>query len=180
MMKKILGAFVASLCLFAASAQAALVTVPFQFRVDFVDSAFQTDLGVIAGDLFGGFATYDNDVPAVVDTPGLFLTTALTLNIGSRNFTNVDDLFGGALIGVGPTSNLTALLFEAAVELTAQSTAGFYLLSFNGVGMQFTPSGNTFDNKMTATAVPVPAALPLLAAGLGVFGFLARRRKAAA
>ena len=66
-MKKILGAFVASLCLFAASAQAALVTVPFQFRVDFVDSAFQTDLGVIAGDLFGGFATYDNDVPAVVD-----------------------------------------------------------------------------------------------------------------
>ncbi len=177
-MKKILGAFVATLSLFAASAQAALVNVPFQFRVNFVDAAYASDLGVIAGNLFSGVAIYDNALPTVPST-SLFAVDSLTMTIGSRTFTNTDDLFGGALIGVGPTSNLTALLFEANVTLTAPLTAGLYLLSFNGVDMQFTPSGNTFDNKMTASAVPIPAALPLLAAGLGVFGFLARRRRAA-
>lgn len=54
------------------------------------------------------------------------------------------------------------------------------------------PGANTFNNRTAnwafdvigvdtavVTNVPVPAALPLMAAGLGLFGFIARRRRSA-
>lgn len=157
------------------NAQAALVSVDFGYKMNFVDGDFVTPLsGLATGDTFTGSFTYEDSLYS----PGqLVAVDSLNMNFGGFALTNANDNFGGALVGLGQTGQLTSMLFETSLTLGG-TAAGTYLFSFFGTEAVLTPEGDTFDYKATASVVPVPAALPLLAAGLGVMGFLARRRRA--
>lgn len=159
----------------AGTAQAALVTLPFQYRVDFADPAVAAQLGLPAGSGFGGTATYDDSI-APVD--GLYAATAFNLDFGNLSFTGLDDV-SGLGVGVGVEGgSLSSLYFTTLFTLVGGSGNGEYLLDLFGTQAVLTPSGDSVDYKLTASAVPVPPALPLLAAGLGVMGWLARRGRA--
>ena len=47
-------------------------------------------------------------------------------------------------------------------------------------GTTFTGSGQRADINLELTAIPIPAALPLLLAGLAALGIVGRRRQSAA
>jgi hypothetical protein len=155
------------------NAQAALVSVDFGYKMNLVDPDFVSELGLSSGDTFTGTFAYDNAVYA----PGqLVAVSSLSMNFGSFALTNANDNFGGALVGLGQTGQLTAMYFETTLTLGGNA-AGSYLLSFSGADAQLTPEFDPTLFKATASAVPLPAALPLLFAGLGVMGFVGRRRR---
>lgn len=192
-MKKILLAMAFSAAGFAGSAQAALVTVPFTYLINFVDATVVDELSFLQTQTTGnppsplpalpdnkryftGSVSFDDT--SVADGQGVRTATAFNLSFGSMSFTEANDISGfGVGVGAGATNNLTALYFETLFNLVTAPAAGGYLLSFFGTEAQLTPSGDTIDFKVTASAVPLPAALPLLFAGLGVMGFVGRRRR---
>jgi len=70
---------------------------------------------------------------------------------------------------LSPLTTLTTALF-------ASGHAGLY--DFSPISGASDPRGQTFDNfQISVNPVPLPAALPLFAAGAGIIGLLARRRK---
>jgi hypothetical protein len=86
--------------------------------------------------------------------------------------------FNGFVMSIlsGPT--VTSASYNAALS-TMSSTS----LTFDASSISFNFAGNIGQGGGTAVfdigvaAVPLPAALPLLAAGLGILGFAGRRRK---
>lgn len=167
----------------ALPATAAIVTTNFTYHVDFADSSVVPSIGLSTGSLFTGSVQFDdagvvgNQVTIVPGSGDTFV-----MNFGSYSFNESSDLAGGPLLTfttpVAPFS-LSAMLFDAILTIGTGPAAGNYLLSFSGDQFQLTPEGNTVDFKMAGTAVvPVPAALPLLAGGLGLIAATMRRRKA--
>src|SRR5471030_1155975 len=110
-------------------------------------------------------------------------TNVLTLTFSKAiNLTGVATLFDGAHTPFGngnPLSNTTGffLLNGSAVSFT---NANNNLLNLTGT--TFTFAEDTLNDPqfyvsgLAYSATPIPAALPLFASGLGVFGLLARRR----
>lgn len=99
--------------------------------------------------------------------------------------------FGSAIVGA---TSLASVTFDATAQtVTADAsapggTAGTGTISFDGGGLAF--SSFLFRHQQTAqnigftvntvtvdlAPVPLPAGLPMLLAGLGAFGFMARRK----
>jgi hypothetical protein len=119
------------------------------------------------------------------------IDTVLNFNVvaGSSYTISFDyGVNGGAAetLDFGLGSNLFSLAIPAGgiASLTPYSVT-FLALATETVSLFFEGQGNdnqgpVLDNvllEQNVSAVPVPAALPLLAAGLGALGFVARRRR---
>lgn len=165
------------------AAQAAIVTLNTEYRVDFASSSVSAALGLNTGSTFLVSTTFDdinlvnNEVTIAAGSP----TDSFTLNFGNYSFTAASDNFGGPLVqttlypsGLG----ISGLLFETLFNIASGPGTGDYLLSFSGNSFQLTPSENTIDFAASGVqAVPLPAVLPLLLAGLGFFGVVGQRRR---
>jgi len=91
-----------------------------------------------------------------------FYNSIIFKNAGSV----VDELSGQAVIDAG------AITGEEFVQITILAMAAFDEIVF-----QSTQHAFEFSN-LNVSAIPLPAALPLFAAGILLFGFLGRRQKA--
>lgn len=110
-------------------------------------------------------------------------TSTSTINVGDTFKFNV----GAGLINFGfggsgtaePASNITNFIGKIAYITNdgsykdSEGNPFTFLIGFNDGG---SPDGDYDDYVVGVSAVPVPAALPLLASALGMFG-VARRRK---
>lgn len=93
---------------------------------------------------------------------------------GSGNFVGIFGSLGWLAVPQGYTSGLTlsdSMTFDNATFTSLGLTPGTYTYSWN------VPDDSISLNIGTTTATPLPAALPLFASGLGIMGFLAKRRK---
>ena len=121
-----------------------------------------------------------------------------TFNLGTASavaasITNVEvsfaSLTGGGITGfsawlngvllVGPTSSVTTGGVTVKTQVLAGGSvlpAGFYELKVEGTGI--TGATASYGGSIVAMPVPEPETYALMLAGLGVVGFVARRRKA--
>jgi len=90
-----------------------------------------------------------------------------SFSIGVSHYGLAYDAADDTLWASAWSTNLLYQYSKAGVLLSTTNLGG-QMFSSQAAGMEFAPA-----------AVPVPAALPLLAAGLGIFGFVGRRRKSA-
>jgi hypothetical protein len=97
--------------------------------------------------------------------PGGNTFSALTFLFGDLNFDDNSIITGVSILGNGwtgtPTINWTNT--SISIAFAAQGLAGFQTKSFSA--------------QIQTSPVPLPAALPLLAAGLSAMGFMGWRRK---
>ncbi len=166
------------------AAQAAMVTLTNEYRVDFASNTIDYATGLPTGSSFFVSATFDdvnlvdNQLSIAPGSP----TDSFTLNFGNYSFNAASDNFGGPLIQTSASPSglvFSGLLFETLFNIATGPGTGEYLLSFTGNSFQLTPSGNTSDFVSTGAVqvVPLPAVLPLLLAGLGFFGVIGRRKQ---
>ncbi len=126
-------------------------------------------VGLAAG--LGGAQMSKPDINSGTATTTFFLFTLLD-SLGSSDFAIKHD------DGVGVFENgslLGGFLGPNGVRTTNVS-------GYHGGTLQFlyvATNGDPSVFKVNATTVPVPAALPLLVGGLGMMGFVARRKRSA-
>lgn len=82
-------------------------------------------------------------------------------------------LYNSLVTSTAAISSLLAVSFSFTPTIDFASA-----LYFNGFGAFDGDNGGLILDNVSLSVVPVPAALPLLAAGLGVLGFAGRRRRA--
>jgi hypothetical protein len=167
------------------------------------DPVTYTEVGDAGGTTWcGGFCLYASPSELALAQAVTSNTTEILGTSGPDNDGNLSDLFAfywpvtgpfvveAAFIG-SPTSQpaLGLVLLDAAGQLMTSSTqtstqtqltedalsAGNYFVQFasGSVG----PYSLTFNHWVDPPSVPLPAALPLFAGGLGVMAWMARRRK---
>lgn len=118
------------------------------------------------------FWTFDGDILGVMSDGLGNLEAASTFELGSPT-TNYTVTFPSS----GPAAPFTARGMEGNRGCN-NSNDGYAIISSNTlcVSMLVTEPGD-WIRVVTATPVPVPAALPLLLLGVGGLGFMARRKK---
>lgn len=135
-------------------------------------------------DVIGLAETYDADTSGSLFSFASFLN--FTLAGGGpdpRNMAGIPigwDYQNVTTSGGGGTP--TTITGDFTFTLTGSGNSSDFLNFFNGFSgadssLPGNPSGDTFRLRGTVSPVPVPAALPLLMAGLGVLGLLGWRRR---
>lgn len=143
------------------------------------------------------FAEYNDPNPSEMSLFSLasFMTSIIGQSLNPDNPTpNAGNMVGGG------TSTLAGIPVLWEIEDLASAFTGNYSFTINGVGdtanfftlfdgfagldseLAALEDGQTFGITATVSPIPVPAALPLLAGGLGMLGLMGwhRRRRAAA
>lgn len=143
---------------------------------------FVVDHGHIEGGL--------NSRPANNGTATLLIDSAgFSLNNGGAAFSLQSFDLGQWSTSYGPTTNVSmvgTLMGGGTLTQVVTASGNFVKQTLTGwsnlTSIRFNQSniGASYDNFVVnaAAPVPVPAGLPLLLAGMGAFGFMARRRKA--
>lgn len=140
------------------------------FEANAVD--FGNTLVGVAGDTFADQFTFNVTVPG--GFTAAIASAAQTANTG-LNITGLS-LFsdGGVLVGSGSG---TSGLFDYWTLSADSLAAGSYYLQVSGT--LASAGGAAFGGAAALNPVPEPETYGMMLAGLGVVGFLARRRKAA-
>jgi hypothetical protein len=146
------------------------------------------------------FTLFYPDLSTPVITTGPFLIAIGGTNFGTLGTTSINGFVSGLQIVLTPTTSYTAagsVAFNGfdirtqastigSVSLNASSGSVFSLSLDPGghdifvdlQGISLSPSNPIIvDLTVNPSVVPLPAAFPLFAAGLGVMGLFARRRK---
>lgn len=141
-------------------------TVPYSFEV-------AVDSGPSSGSLLTGGLSYDDMNLTGVGEEYIALES-FTFSFEGDNLTLADDLFAeaafydGVLLGISYNVTLPAYSVSFVPGFFAIDEAYFsYDLSSEGAGF----------GSLTITAVPTPAALPLLLSGIGAFGLIGQRHR---
>lgn len=105
--------------------------------------------------------------------------TNVAISFGSLSFgeiTNFSALLNGVPLLLGGTSQTTNGVTVSTQVLAGSTTLppGFYQLQISGSAVGASAS---YGGNIVATPVPEPETYAMLMAGLGVIGFVARRRK---
>ncbi len=128
-------------------------------------------------DIFG-LVAYDNNINAddLIESPS---SASFSISgVGSAVLDGVSAAFGSGISGFALATYATNFIRVSATEAIFISLAdtefatdglGNYVQGRSGVGF--------VEATFTLAPIPVPAALPLAATGLGLLGFAARRRK---
>ncbi|SLN20605.1 hypothetical protein PEL8287_00856 [Roseovarius litorisediminis] len=176
MKKMILGLATAALLVATSAANAAT----FSF-------SFSNENGLVSGDVTGLILTPDGD--------GTFAINSLTIQtapagIGFGLPVVINSFFQNSITVAGGNvtdSSITSLFLGGTAISLAGDTGGVNGASFLDLlgGANFGATGVRDADSSTLTfaavgAVPLPAALPLMAAGFGLFGLMGWRRKKAA
>jgi hypothetical protein len=131
-----------------------------------------------AGTISGGF-TYD--------------TTTFAMTNINATVTGASGFDGTYTFTFAPWNNAQVISFMYAADSASANTFAMLALEFSG-SLDGSPGldplvamtgynlpgnyrGSSFSGGLEVSSTPLPAALPLFATGLGVMGFLAKRRK---
>jgi predicted MFS family arabinose efflux permease len=125
---------------------------------------------LITGSPLADFTVTSSPFTISVPTTGYQLDTpTVTFTIGANIYTSVLDVAFN-----GPT--VTSIYgFSAMDNMDTLSSIGLTSFQLYGTGIGST-IGGTVSMQLAPAATPLPAALPLFAGGLGMVGFLARRK----
>ena len=138
-------------------------------------------------DGYVGIGDYYNfsTTPSASDSLTFAFSTGLS-SIGAQYSIFKDESTSGGLLlealgsdGSVLESNLLAIAFQSPDSYNMSAFYGFSRTSNDIFALRVTGDGFVLDDLSTdVTAVPLPAALPLLASALALFGFFGRRKRA--
>ncbi|MBY8975202.1 VPLPA-CTERM sorting domain-containing protein [Rhodobacteraceae bacterium NNCM2] len=150
-----------------------------------------TDTGFNLSGLLEGSLQADNDTIFVDDFGPVTFNGTLLADIEPADIVSISDFPVGALQPLVSISGTSMDVFVCAQGFSSGNCSfandgGFLLqgstaFAGNGLGLDANTSLTTGNWTISeVSAVPVPATLPLLAAGLAGFGFMMRRKRSAA
>jgi hypothetical protein len=111
-------------------------------------------------------------------SPSYFIPNPITFRYGFTPFNVGNQAFGIAYAGPNDSSSyLMAIQFYGLGGTSSPLAAGSFYNGPYGNASSEAGGGGAVSGGVNIAATPLPGALPLFAGGLGVMGFLARRRK---
>ena len=110
-------------------------------------------------------------------TVGSTFTKTFTTALGTfvENLTVTSRTFGLTAVGIDATGTITETVVTSGSLLTPSPV--FYSAAYTQNGGPGAQINASFNNSTVPPSVPLPAALPLFATGLGAMGLLGWRRK---
>lgn len=120
--------------------------------------------------------TFSDLFDLTIDFSAHQLVLTMPSNVGTMSFFSAT--FNGPTFQLDPLEPFDSLTSVAGIDpLRVALSADHFVLGINLQGLSFGAGEQIIVNFADVNPVPLPAALPLFASGLGVLGFLNWRRR---